>query len=109
MTNVISVIVCTHNPRRDYLDKVLESLKSQTLPIEQWELLLIDNASNKLCASEINLNWHPTARHIREEQLGLTHARLRGIREAKAGTLIFVDDDNVLDHKYLENTVKIFQ
>jgi len=109
MKKLISVIICTHNPRRNYLDRVLEALKAQTLSMEQWELLLIDNASNTLLASEIDLNWHPSARHIREEKLGLTPARLRGFQEATAETLVFVDDDNILDSDYLKNTLEIFQ
>ena len=98
----ISVITCAHNPRRDYLEKVLAGLKSQTLPPEQWEFLLIDNASNQPLSSEIDLTWHSDARHVREEKLGLTNARLRGIAEAKGEILVFVDDDNVLDADYLE-------
>lgn len=98
----ISVITCTHNPRHDYLEKVITALQRQTLPLEQWELLLIDNASEQPLAPQIDLNWHPNARHLQEEQLGLTPARLKGIREAQSEILIFVDDDNVLDSDYLE-------
>ncbi|WP_038297348.1 MULTISPECIES: glycosyltransferase [Nostocales] len=107
MQLAISIIICTHNPQWNYLDKVLAALKSQTLPLEQWELLLVDNASEQLLSSEIDLTWHPNARHVREEQLGLTPARLRGIREAQAQVLVFVDDDNVLDSDYLEITLGI--
>ncbi len=107
MQPLISIIICTHNPRRDYLERVIEALKSQTLPINQWELLLIDNASNQPLSSEIDLGWHYNSRHIREEQLGLTPARLRGIQEAEAETLVFVDDDNVLDSDYLEMALKV--
>lgn len=103
----VSVIICTHNPRRDYLELVLQALKVQTLPIEQWELLLIDNASEQVLSSEVDLSWHPQSRHIREEQLGLTPARLRGIQEATTETLVFVDDDNVLDLDYLEVALQI--
>ena len=99
---LISVITCTHNPRQDYLDKVLTALKAQTLSFDQWEYLLVDNASDQLLASEIDLSWHPNARHIREEQLGLTPARMRGIEEAKTEILVFVDDDNVLEPDYIE-------
>jgi hypothetical protein len=42
-----SVVICTHNSRLIYLRRVLEALRSQTLPLEQWELLLIDNATVK--------------------------------------------------------------
>ncbi len=107
MKQTISVIICTHNPRHDYLDKVLRALQAQTLPIEKWELLLVDNASNQLLSSEIDISWHPNSRHIREEQIGLTPARLRGIKEAVAETLVFVDDDNVLDSDYLEIALQI--
>ncbi|BAZ10117.1 family 2 glycosyl transferase [Calothrix sp. NIES-4071] len=104
---LISVIICSHNPRYDYINKVIAALKSQILPVEQWELLLIDNASKQLLSSEIDLSWHLQARHIREEQLGLTPARLRGIKEAVGETLVFVDDDNILDYDYLEVALKI--
>lgn len=107
MTLSVSVIVCTHNPRRDYINKVLKNLKIQTLPLERWELLLVDNASDHLLSSEIDLSWHISSRYIREEELGLTSARIRGIKESTAETLVFVDDDNVLDSTYLEETLRI--
>ncbi|WP_416672261.1 glycosyltransferase [Egbenema bharatensis] len=107
MQPYLSVIICSHNPRVHYYERVLKALEFQTLTDERWELLLVDNASDKVLASEIDLNWHPYARHIREEQLGLTHARLRGIKEAQSDILVFVDDDNVLDPDYLEIVFKI--
>jgi len=97
----VSVIICTHNPRADYLTRTLDALKAQTLPKERWELLLIDNASKEPLAGRWDLSWHQHGRHIREGELGLTPARLRGIREAKADLLVFVDDDNVLATDYL--------
>jgi hypothetical protein len=103
----ISVIICTHNPRPDYLRRVFEALDKQTLPKDEWELLLIDNASKEKLADVWNLSWHPTARHVRENELGLTAARLRGIAEARADILIFVDDDNVLRSDFLANAVEI--
>jgi glycosyltransferase involved in cell wall biosynthesis len=103
----ISVIICTHNPRPDYLEKVLNALKAQTLSVERWEILLVDNASTQLLSETIDLSWHTNARHIREDQLGLTPARLRGIKESQAEVLIFVDDDNVLNSDYLEIVLRI--
>ena len=97
----LSVIICTHNPRMDYLRRTLAALKAQTLPKEQWELLLIDNASKEPLAGQWDLSWHPAARIIREEELGLTPARLRGIQEVKGELLVFVDDDNLLASNYL--------
>ncbi len=107
MTPFITVIVCTHNPRVDYLGRVLDSLKTQNLAEDQWELLLIDNASLQPLASRFDISWHSTARHIREDELGLTPARLRGIRESKGELIVFVDDDNVLASDYLQSAVQI--
>ncbi len=103
----ISVIICTHNPRENYLRRVLDALKAQTLPASDWELLLVDNASQTPLAGRADLSWHPNARHVREDKVGLTHARLRGIVESKTDLLVFVDDDNVLRADYLQTCVKI--
>jgi glycosyltransferase involved in cell wall biosynthesis len=99
---LISVILCTHNPRVDYLARTLAGLKAQSLPRSGWELLVIDNRSDSALAGRVDLSWHPRARVVREETLGLTPARLRGIRESCAELLVFVDDDNVLDADYLK-------
>jgi hypothetical protein len=99
---MVSVIICTHNPRLDYLSKCLGALQRQTLALGSWELVVVDNRSDKPLAERIDLSWHPDARMVREEALGLTTARLRGIRESAGDLLVFVDDDNVLDFDFLE-------
>jgi glycosyltransferase involved in cell wall biosynthesis len=101
----VSVIVCSHNPRRTYLQRVLDGLRDQSLPAPQWELLLIDNKSSGPLSSSFDISWHSNARHVREDELGLTAARLRGIRESRAEILIFVDDDTILDSDYLKQAL----
>jgi glycosyltransferase involved in cell wall biosynthesis len=103
----LSVIICTHNPRPEFLSRTLQALRSQSVPRAEWELLMVDNASDEPLASQTDLSWHPQGRHIREEELGLTPARLSGIREAKGDLFVFVDDDNVLRHDYLEAALRI--
>lgn len=103
----LSVIICTHNPIVDYLQRTLDALKAQTLGREQWELLLVDNASDELLVKKWDLSWHPQARHIREDELGLTPARVRGIKESTGELLVFVDDDNLLAPDYLERAAAI--
>ena len=95
------VILCTHNPRPEYLRRVLASLRGQTLPVKEWELLLIDNASKQPLAQTVDISWHSRGRHIRQDELGLTAARLRGIQEAGGELLVFVDDDNLMAPDYL--------
>jgi glycosyltransferase involved in cell wall biosynthesis len=124
----VSVVIPTHNPRENYLARVLDALRTQTLPREQWELVVVDNGSrvplkagvvaveNRKggrwgCYEEteqnIDLSWHSNARIVREERLGLTFARLRGFAEAKGELIVMVDDDNVLAPDYLETAVRI--
>jgi len=98
----ISVVVCTHNPRPDALRRTLDSLKGQSLRREQWDLLIVDNACDNRLSDTCDLSWHERARHVREEKLGLTLARLRGIADADGELLVFVDDDNVLAPGFLE-------
>jgi glycosyltransferase involved in cell wall biosynthesis len=97
-----TIIICTHNPRPEYLGRALEALKRQMLPSDNWELLLIDNASREKLSDLWDISWHPNARHVREDELGLTPARLRGITEARGDLLVFIDDDNVLARNFLE-------
>ncbi len=107
MRTSVSVILCTHNPRPEYFRRVLEALHAQTLALERWEFLLVDNASKELLADTWNISWHPRGRHVREDELGLTAARLRGIRESCGALLIFVDDDNILAPDFLEQAEAI--
>jgi glycosyltransferase involved in cell wall biosynthesis len=106
---MLSVIICTHNPRAEYLRRTLSSLRAQTEPADRWELILVDNGSKNVLAETCDLSWHPRGRHVREDTLGLTPARLRGIAEASGDALVFVDDDNVLDPEFLGCALKILE
>lgn len=107
MTVPISVITCTHNPKPQYFQRVLDALAAQTLSPSQWDYLVIDNCSRESVAKVFDLSCVPRARVSREETLGLTPARLRGIRESRGTILVFVDDDNILAPDYLEETWRI--
>jgi glycosyltransferase involved in cell wall biosynthesis len=103
----VSVIICSHNPRPAYFERALESLRAQTLAQEKWELLLVDNASQNPLSRQWDLSWQSNARHLQENELGLAPARRAGMRAAVADLLVFVDDDNVLDARYLEEALRI--
>ena len=105
----LSVVICSHNPRSQYLDRVLSALRLQSLPYEQWELLLVDNASQLALSARFDLSWHPNGRHVLENELGLAAARRRGMTDALSEVLIFVDDDNLLAENYLSEALRIGQ
>jgi glycosyltransferase involved in cell wall biosynthesis len=108
MVPAISVAICTHNPRADYLPRVLEALRAQTFPFDKWEFIIIDNASTPPVASTYNLDWHPNARIIVESELGIASARIRAMREFAGDLLIFFDDDNVMAEDYLQRCIELF-
>lgn len=89
--------------------RVLSSLDAQTLSKDRWEFMGVDNASIPELAGRVELGWHPGGRVVREETVGLTHARLKGIAEARGDILVFVDDDSLLDADYLAQALKIFR
>ena len=103
----VSALICTRNPRLDYFDRVLASLKRQTLPLSCWELIVVDSASDARLSESVDLSWHPSGRHVREEVEGLAAARFRAIDESRYQLLVFVDDDNLIANDYLENAIAI--
>ena len=105
----ISAILCTHNPDLPRLKRALSALEGQTLSKDRWEFICVDNASSQELAGRVDLGWHSAGRIVREETVGLTHARLKGIAEARGDVLVFVDDDSLLDADYLARALEIFR
>jgi glycosyltransferase involved in cell wall biosynthesis len=106
---MLSVIIPTYNPDVSRLRQTIEGLKNQTVPADQWELIIVDNNSPFNFINDINIDWHPRFRLIREAKQGLTFARVCGFREARGQLIVLVDDDNVLDKDYLMNARSIFE
>lgn len=107
MNNFVSVIIPTYNPNPDRLTQTIQGLKQQSLPHDQWELIVIDNHSTH--PLNLNINWHSNAKLVREDKPGLTYARLRGFKEASGSYIVMVDDDNILDENYLQKVKTIFE
>jgi glycosyltransferase involved in cell wall biosynthesis len=105
----ISVIICTFNPRQDYLQRTLDALVVQTLNYKNWELVLVDNNSTNGIPRAADLTWNSAAKYVCEPKQGLTAARIRGINESSGDVLVFVDDDNVLDANYLRAAMEIME
>jgi len=106
--NILSVIVCTYNPNLEILNRVILSLKSQTLQSEHWELIVIDNNSTEPLDTKLDLNWHPNSKIIIEKNQGLALARIRGVKESANEFIVFIDDDNVANNEYLNNSLQLF-
>lgn len=97
----LTVALCTRNPRADYLAEVLTALAAQTLPRTEWELLLIDSASDRPLSVTLAVPAGLPARFVRLEVSGIMRARCAAINEAASPLLLFLDDDNVPAPDYL--------
>ena len=60
MSLEVSVVIPTHNPRRDYLERVLGALAAQTLDRSKWELVVIDNKSEEPVSDLLGLGLAPS-------------------------------------------------
>lgn len=93
-----SIIVCSHNRAAD-LRANLPRLKLLDYPKDAYEVIVIDNASTDatfdVAASEGLIC-------IREEQLGLSYARNRGIESSRGRFIAFIDDDAWPDPGWLK-------
>lgn len=100
----ISFIICTYN-REKYIYECLHRLQNNTMQ-EGWEIVLVDNNSTDATPAECERfvkDYAPTQyRYVREVQQGLSHARNRGIKEAKGDWLVFLDDDAMVEEDYIE-------
>jgi hypothetical protein len=103
----LTVVICAHNPKRHNFLRVLEALRHQTLAMQEWALLVIDNASSEPLQDCWDFSWHPHARVVRENQPGLAAARRRAIIEITTDLAVYVDDDNVLAENYLFEATRI--
>lgn len=100
---MVSIIICTYN-REKYLGETLERLAANIFDGE-WELLLIDNnctdSTPAICKAFAAKYPATPFRYVVEEKQGLSHARNRGMAEAKGDWLVFLDDDAFVEPDYL--------
>ena len=94
MSCVISLIVCTHN-RYDVIDGAVKSIESQDLAPDAFELIIVDNSTNRSAQSNYLSKLDLLCRNqiIVEQTPGLSRARNIGVRAAKAPIVAFIDDD----------------
>lgn len=99
---LISVIVPVYNVEK-YLDKCIQSIVNQTY--KNIEVILVDDGSYDKCG-EMCDEWATRDSRItviHKDNGGLSDARNFGIDIAKGELLAFIDSDDYIEKKYLEN------
>ena len=99
-TPLITIIVPVYNVIQ-FLPACLDSLKKQSYP--KCEFLLVDDGSTdgSGVACDEFAKTEPRARVVHQENLGLSEARNRGIREARGEYITFLDSDDTILPDYV--------
>ena len=108
----ISVVICTYN-RDKFIGEALNCLAKQTLSPDEFEIIIVDNNSTDHTASIVKnfVAIHPelNARYVLETNKGLSFARNRGLQEAKAPIITYIDDDAEAEPVFLESILHFMQ
>jgi glycosyltransferase involved in cell wall biosynthesis len=107
-----TVAVCTFNGSQR-IPLLLEALARQDCPCEDWEVVVIDNASTdgtgELANRLINKNLNGRGQVVREERRGLSFARARAAQESRGEIICFLDDDNIPAPCFVKNAIQAFR
>ena len=107
----ISLVIPTHN-RAEALLAALESVVCQDLPLREWECVVVDNNSTDDTAVRFGAfaAAHPecSLRLVRETGPGVSFARNRGLQEAQAPIVAFIDDDERVNPGFLRAYADFF-
>ncbi len=113
-----SVIIPTHNRAR-LLPLTLRSLVEQTVPPDQYEIIIVDDESKdntEAVAHEFikahqqyNISYYRLTRKLNENNAGESRGRNLGIEKSSGKYIFFTDDDCVVPPNWIEHFLNIFQ
>lgn len=106
----ISVVVATHN-RATSLTRCLSALARINFAPHDWELIVVNNASTDNTGDVVTqfASSVPFKVHLVEEPVaGVSGARNRGARQARAAIVAFTDDDCYVERDFLKEIVRAF-
>jgi glycosyltransferase involved in cell wall biosynthesis len=96
----VSVVIPTLNRERS-LRETLDCLTHQTLPIEEFQVIVVDDGSTDSTPQTARGTYPFAFRYLRQSNQGSAAARNAGARHSHSDVLIFLDDDMTVDPDYL--------
>ena len=106
---MISVIIPTYDGL-DMLRKSLPTWFAQTLPTEEFEIIVVDNRSTDDTRQYVEslLPEHSHLIYLYEHKPGATNARHAGAHKAKGEYLVFADNDGLFNPECLAEILKVY-
>ncbi len=104
----LSIVICTYN-RSEILEECLNSITSQSVSYKDYNILVIDNNSsdNTFDLIQSFQSKFKNIEYFLEKKQGLSHARNRGFKEAKADWVLYLDDDAKPSPNYVDRALWI--
>ena len=107
----LTLLIPTFNRSRELL-RALRSVAEQRLDPALWECVIVDNNSTDDTADAVArfAEEHPTLqiRRVVEPKAGVSHARNRGLQEARTELIASIDDDERINPNFLEAYLRFF-
>ncbi len=103
----VTVVIPTHN-RADRLSRVIDRLMAQDVPLDRFEVILVDsNSRDDTPAVSARLaERHPNLRVFRCDQPGAAAARNKGLEAAAGGLIVLLDDDILVGRGFLRQVLR---
>ena len=107
---ILSIVVPIYNVEK-YLGECLDSLVSQDIGADQYEILCINDGSTDQSGTILDdyAKRYPQIHAIHQENAGVSSARNIGIELAKGDYIWFVDSDDFIVHNSLGNIMQILK
>lgn len=107
----LSLVIPTHNRAASLLALLGDVVRQEADPA-LWECVVVDNASTDDTAGRFAAfaAEHPRCalRRVYEPEPGVSHARNRGLQEARAAIVAWVDDDERIDGRFIASYLDFF-
>jgi GT2 family glycosyltransferase len=102
----MSVVISTFN-RLPLLQELLDALGKQTLPFEQFEVVVVDDGSKEPVAPALEQRADRfTLRVVTQQNAGAAAARHAGIMTATGEVVVITDDDMLVPPEFLAEHLK---
>ncbi len=106
----ITAAICTYR-RYDLLAGAVGSLVRQSLPAEDFRIVVVDNSPDAAVSAEHAGRWadRPNLLWLHERTAGLSHARNVATAATETPLIAFLDDDAVADEDWLEALLEAYE
>lgn len=101
---LVSVVIPLYN-KEPHIKRAIDSILAQK--IQDFEIIVIDDGSTDKSAEVVKSFTDPRIRLIHQENAGVSAARNKGIKEAKADLVAFLDADDEWTPSFLETVLRL--